>query len=44
LAYQEAFRYGDFNGAAAISVDLLVIGLAAAVVVVTRSGLFRRDA
>ena len=43
LAYQVAFRYADFNGAAAISVDLLVIGLAAAVLVVTRSGLFRRD-
>jgi multiple sugar transport system permease protein len=43
LAYQVAFRYGDFNGAAAISVDLLVIGVVAAVLVVTRSGLFRRD-
>ena len=43
LAYQVAFRYGDFSRAAAISVDLLVIGLAAAVLVVTRSGLFRRD-
>jgi multiple sugar transport system permease protein len=43
LAYQEAFRYGDFNAAAAIAVDLLVIGLIAAVVVVTRTGLFRTD-
>jgi multiple sugar transport system permease protein len=43
LAYQVAFRYGDFNRAAAISIDLLVIGLVAAVLVVTRSGLFRRD-
>jgi multiple sugar transport system permease protein len=43
LAYQEAFRYGDFNAAAAISVDLLAIGLIAAVVVVTRTGLFRAD-
>lgn len=43
LAYQIAFRYGDFNLAAAISVDLLVIGLAGAILVVTRSGLFRRD-
>jgi multiple sugar transport system permease protein len=43
LAYQVAFRFGDFNAAAAISVDLLVIGVAAAVLVVTRSGLFRRD-
>ena len=44
LAYQVAFRYGDFNAAAAISVDLLVIGLFAAVLVVTRTGLFRREA
>lgn len=43
LAYQTAFRYGDFNAAAAISVDLLVIGLVAAVIVVTRTGLFRTD-
>ncbi len=43
LAYQMAFRYGDFNAAAAVSVDLLVIGLVAAVLVVTRTGLFRRD-
>ena len=41
LAYQFAFRYGDFNGAAAISVDLLVIGLVAAVLIVTRTQLFR---
>jgi len=43
LAYQLAFRYADFNGAAAIAVDLLVIGLVGAVLIVTRSGLFRRD-
>jgi multiple sugar transport system permease protein len=43
LAYQLAFRYADFNGAAAIAVDLLVIGLAGAVLIVTRSGLFRTD-
>ena len=43
LAYQMAFRYGDFNAAAAISVDLLAIGLVAAVVIVTRTGLFRAD-
>src|SRR5205807_10612822 len=36
LAYQLAFRYGDFNAAAAIAVDLLVIGLLAAVLIVTR--------
>jgi multiple sugar transport system permease protein len=43
LAYQLAFRYADFNAAAAISVDLLLIGLVGAVLVVTRSGLFRTD-
>ncbi len=43
LAYQEAFRYGDFNAAAAIAVDLLVIGLVAAVLIVVRTGLFRAE-
>jgi multiple sugar transport system permease protein len=43
LAYQLAFRYADFNAAAAISVDLLVIGLIGAVIIVTKSGLFRTD-
>jgi multiple sugar transport system permease protein len=43
LAYQLAFRYADFNGAAAIAVDLLVIGLVGAVLIVTRTGLFRAD-
>ena len=43
LAYQLAFRYADFNGAAAISVDLLAIGLVGAVLIVTRTGLFRAD-
>jgi multiple sugar transport system permease protein len=43
FAYQLAFRYGDFNAAAAVSVDLLVIGLLAAVLIVTRTGLFRRE-
>jgi len=43
LAYQLAFRYGDFNAAAAIAVDLLLIGLVAAVLIVTRTGLFRRE-
>ena len=43
LAYQMAFRYGDFNAAAAISVDLIVIGLVAAVLIVKRTGLFRRE-
>ena len=43
LAYQLAFRYGKFNEAAAVSVDLLVIGLIAAVLIVTRTGLFRKE-
>jgi multiple sugar transport system permease protein len=43
LAYQFAFRYGDFNGASAIAVDLLLIGVVAAVLIVTRTGLFRTD-
>ena len=43
LAYQLAFRYADFNAAAAISVDLLAIGLLAAVLVITRTGLFRAE-
>ena len=43
LAYQMAFRYADVNAAAAISVDLLGIGLLAAVLVITRTGLFRAD-
>src|SRR3954454_7375012 len=43
LAYQLAFRYADFNGAAAIAVDLLMIGLVGAVLVVTRSGLFKTE-
>lgn len=43
LAYQQAFRYADFNAAAAIAVDLLLIGLMAAVLVITRTGLFRTE-
>ena len=43
LAYQLAFRYGDFNAAAAISVDLIAIGLIAAVLIVKRTGLFRTE-
>src|SRR5690242_16450864 len=44
LAYQLAFRYADFNAAAAIAVDLLAIGLVGAVIIVTRTGLFRTGA
>ena len=43
LSYQYAFQSGDFNGAAALSVDLLVLGLACAALVVFRTGLFDRD-
>jgi multiple sugar transport system permease protein len=43
LAYQLAFRYANFNAAAAIAVDLLLIGLAGAVLIVTRTGLFRTE-
>ncbi len=43
LAYQYAFQQNDFNGAAAISLLLLVIALALSAVFVTRGGLFGRD-
>jgi multiple sugar transport system permease protein len=43
LAYQYAFAANDFHGAAAISVDLLLLGLICAAVVVFRTGLFNRD-
>ena len=43
LAYQLAFRYGDFNGAAAVSIDLILIGLIAALLIVKRTGLFRTE-
>ena len=43
LGYQLAFRYADFNAAAALSVDLLVIGLVAAVLIIFRTGLFKAD-
>jgi len=43
LSYLYAFQAGDFNGAAALAVDLLFIGLASATVVVFRGGLFERE-
>ncbi len=43
LAYVYAFQHGDFNGAAAISIFLLALGLIVAAVLVTRSGLFKLD-
>lgn len=43
LAYQYAFQQNDFNGAAAISLLLLVVALALSAVFVTRGGLFEKD-
>jgi len=43
LAYVYAFQRGDFNGAAAISIFLLALGLICAGILVTRSGLFTAD-
>ena len=43
LAFVYAFQHGDFNGAAAISIFLLALGLIVAAVLVTRSGLFKLD-
>ena len=43
LAYLFAFRQGDFNGSAAISLVLLVVAAALAAVFVFRGGLFDRD-
>jgi multiple sugar transport system permease protein len=43
LAYVYAFQHGDFNGAAAISLVLLMLGLIVAGLLVTRSGLFKVD-
>jgi multiple sugar transport system permease protein len=40
LAYTFAFQNGNFNYAAAISLDLLVVGLICAALIVSRSGLF----
>jgi multiple sugar transport system permease protein len=43
LAYVFAFQQGDFNGAAAISVFLLALGLICAGLLVARSNLFSLD-
>ncbi|GIH22780.1 sugar ABC transporter permease [Acrocarpospora phusangensis] len=43
LSYQYAFQAGDFNGAAALAVDLLFVGLACATAVVFRGRMFERD-
>ena len=44
LGYQFAFHQNDFNAASAVSLILLILGLACAAVVVLRSGLFEVDA
>jgi multiple sugar transport system permease protein len=43
LAYQYAFSQNDFNGAAAISIDLLIVALACAGFFVARGRLFEID-
>ena len=43
LAYVFAFQNDNFNYAAAISLDLLVVGLVCAALLVARSGLFEID-
>ncbi len=43
LAYQYAFNQDNFNGAAAISIDLLVVALICATVLIARGRLFRTD-
>lgn len=43
LAYNLSFHLGNFNYAAAISVDLLAVALISAVVILRRSGLFTVD-
>ncbi|MFI1093216.1 carbohydrate ABC transporter permease [Streptomyces sp. NPDC020917] len=43
LSYQFAFAAGDFNGAAALAVILLVISIACAALVVFRARLFDKD-
>jgi multiple sugar transport system permease protein len=42
LAYNYAFQQLNFNGASAISLDLLVFSLACAAIIITRSGMFER--
>ena len=43
LAYQYAFQQNDFNGAAAISLILLIVALLLSWVFVTRGGLFEKE-
>ena len=43
LAYDMSFRLGNFNYAAAVSIDLLAVTLISAAVILLRSGLFAVD-
>ena len=43
LAYQYAFAQNDFNGSAALSIDLLVVALIAAAIFVAKGRLFETD-
>jgi multiple sugar transport system permease protein len=43
LAYQYAFTQTDFNGSAAISIDLLIVALLCAGIFVARGRLFETD-
>jgi multiple sugar transport system permease protein len=43
LAYNYAFQQVNFNGASAISIDLLIFALVCAAVIVTRTKLFERN-
>jgi len=43
LAYQYAFTQNNFNGAAAISIDLLIVALVCAGILISRGRLFRTD-
>jgi len=43
LSYAFAFELGQFGYAAAISLILLAIGLAGAIVIIKRTGFFRTD-
>ena len=43
LAYQYAFAQNDFNGSAALSIDLLIVALVAAAIFVAKGRLFETD-
>lgn len=43
LAYQYAFTQNNFNGAAAISIDLLIVALVCAGILISRGRLFQTD-